>query len=119
MIPVPSNTRAATVEREEAELTRLLDSLTQQRQLLQDRRAALSASIETRPEVERTLTEFERRLTQLRGQLDVIVAYPLTEKYIDALEWKGAEEYKTATRKVWRVDGDVAGYAREVRVNPN
>ncbi len=65
-------TRAATVEREEAELTRLLDSLTQQRQLLQDRRAALSASIETRPEVERTLTEFERRLTQLRGQLDVI-----------------------------------------------
>ena len=53
------------------------------------------------------------------GQLDVIVAYPLTEKYIDALEWKGAEEYKTATRKVWRVDGDVAGYAREVRVNPN
>ncbi len=66
------STRAATVERQEEELTRLLDSLTTQRQLLQDRRADLSASIETRPEVERTLAEFERRMTQLRGQLDVI-----------------------------------------------
>lgn len=66
------NTRAATVEREEAELSRLLASLTQQRLLLQERRAALSASIETRPEVERTLAEFERRLSQLRDQLDVV-----------------------------------------------
>lgn len=66
------NTRAATVKREEQELTRLLDSLTQQRQLLLDRRDAISASIETRPQVERTLAEFERRMTQLRGQLDVI-----------------------------------------------
>ncbi len=66
------NTRAATVKREEEELTRLLDSLTTQRQLLQDRRSTLSASIETRPEVERTLAEFDRRMTQLRGQLDVI-----------------------------------------------
>lgn len=68
------STRAATVDREEAELTRLLDSLTQQRQLLQNRRSALSASIETRPEVERTLADFERRLTQLRDQLDVIAS---------------------------------------------
>ena len=66
------NTRAATVEREERELNRLLASLTTQRQLLLDRRDAISASIETRPEVERTLAEFERRMTQLRGQLDVI-----------------------------------------------
>jgi uncharacterized protein involved in exopolysaccharide biosynthesis len=66
------NTRAATVEREEETLTRLLDSLATQRQLLENRRAALSASIETRPEVERTLAEFERRMSQLRGQFDVI-----------------------------------------------
>ena len=48
------------------------------------------------------------------GQLDVIVAYPLTEKYLAAMEWKGANEYREAPRKIWRVDGDVAGYAREV-----
>ena len=68
------NTRAATVERQEDELNRLLDSLKTQRQLLLDRRAALSASIETRPEVERTLADFERRSSQLRDQLDVISA---------------------------------------------
>ncbi len=68
------NTRAATIQREEEELTRLLDGLTTQRQLLDTRRAALSASIETRPEVERTLAEFERRMTQLRDQYDVISA---------------------------------------------
>ena len=66
------NTRAATVKREEDELTRLMASLGTQRQLLLDRRSALSASIETRPEVERTLAEFERRMTSLRNQLDVI-----------------------------------------------
>lgn len=66
------NTRAATVQREEEELGRLLDSLNTQRQLLLDRRAALSASIETRPEVERTLAEFERRTTQLRERLSDI-----------------------------------------------
>ncbi|WP_276150585.1 MULTISPECIES: DUF874 domain-containing protein [unclassified Sulfitobacter] len=63
------NTRAATVKREEEELGRLLDSLNTQRQLLLDRRAALSASIETRPEVERTLAEFERRSEQLNERL--------------------------------------------------
>jgi len=66
--------RAATIERQEEELTRLLDSLKTQRQLLQDRRAALSASIETTPEVQRTLADFERRRSQLRDQLDVISA---------------------------------------------
>ncbi|MEW9918960.1 GumC family protein [Marimonas sp. MJW-29] len=66
------NTRAATIERQQEELTRLLDSLTTQRQLLQDRRAALSASIETTPEVERTLADFDRRLDQLRDQLEEV-----------------------------------------------
>jgi len=65
-------TRAATVAREEQELTRQLNNLETQRQLLLNRRNALSASIETTPEVERGLAEFSRRREQLSGQLDVI-----------------------------------------------
>ncbi|MEP5729189.1 MAG: DUF874 domain-containing protein [Sulfitobacter sp.] len=65
-------TRAATVERQEEEFQRLIDGLTTQRSLLQDRRETLSASIETSPQVERALAEFDRRMTQLRGQLDVV-----------------------------------------------
>ncbi len=66
------NTRAVTVAREEQELTRQLNSLRTQRELLQARRDALSQSIQTTPEVERKLTEFERRREQLSGQLEII-----------------------------------------------
>lgn len=47
------------------------------------------------------------------GQLDIIVAYPLTENYLKNLNFTGAEDYKTAKRYVWKVDGEVAGYVKE------
>ena len=46
------------------------------------------------------------------GQLDIIVAYPLTENYLKQLKFNGDEEYKTAKRYIWKVDGEVAGYAK-------
>lgn len=46
------------------------------------------------------------------GQLDIIVAYPLTENYLKNLAFSGADEYKTAKRYIWRVENDVAGYAK-------
>lgn len=46
------------------------------------------------------------------GQLDIIVAYPLTENYLKSLNFDGADQYKTAKRYIWRVDNDVAGYAK-------
>ena len=69
---IDRNARAATVAKEEAELDGELASLGTQRDLLQERRAELAASIETSPEVESTLTKFQRRMEQLQGQLDVI-----------------------------------------------
>ena len=64
--------RASTVERQESELQDQLDSLTNQRTLLEARRSTLADSIETSPEVERELAKFERRITSLQGQLNVI-----------------------------------------------
>lgn len=69
---IDRNARAATVAKEEADLDAELASLGTQRDLLQDRRAELAASIETTPDVERALTKFQRRMEQLQGQLDVI-----------------------------------------------
>ncbi|XP_031635907.1 venom serine carboxypeptidase-like [Contarinia nasturtii] len=46
------------------------------------------------------------------GQLDIIVAYPLTENYLKNLNFSGAEEYKTAKRYIWRVDNELAGYVK-------
>lgn len=48
------------------------------------------------------------------GQLDVIIAYPASEHFIANLNWQGKSQYNNASRLVWKVGGDVAGYAREV-----
>lgn len=47
------------------------------------------------------------------GQLDIIVAYPLTVNYLRNLNFTGAEDYKTAKRYMWEVDGEVAGYVKQ------
>jgi uncharacterized protein involved in exopolysaccharide biosynthesis len=64
--------RASTVEREQRELDAQLQTLTQQRSLLDARRNGLQEAIQGSPEIQRTLTDFERRMEQLRAQLEVI-----------------------------------------------
>tara|TARA_R110002094_G_scaffold128972_5_gene122902 strand:- start:1476 stop:2786 length:1311 start_codon:yes stop_codon:yes gene_type:complete len=64
--------RAATVQREEDDLDAELTSLTTQRQLLQNRRAELSVSLDNTPEVERELARYQRRVTQVQSQLDIV-----------------------------------------------
>lgn len=51
------------------------------------------------------------------GQLDIIVAAPLTESFLRSVKWKHADEYKKADRLVWKVspkDQEVAGFVRQV-----
>ncbi|XP_055918950.1 venom serine carboxypeptidase-like [Eupeodes corollae] len=47
------------------------------------------------------------------GQLDIIVAYPLTMNYVQKLKFNSAEIYKNASREIWWVDGEVAGYKKQ------
>lgn len=47
------------------------------------------------------------------GQLDIIVAYPLTVNYLQQLKFSSAEEYLKAERKSWKVDGQIAGYSKK------
>ncbi|XP_062128401.1 venom serine carboxypeptidase-like [Drosophila sulfurigaster albostrigata] len=47
------------------------------------------------------------------GQLDVIIAYPLTRNYLKLLKFSEADYYKIAPRKIWRVDGELAGYVKQ------
>jgi vitellogenic carboxypeptidase-like protein len=51
------------------------------------------------------------------GQLDIICGLPLTEAYVQKLNWSGAAAYNNASRTVWKVDEadeEVAGYVRQV-----
>lgn len=69
---IDPSARETTVQRLEDEFDAQLSSLTAQRTLLDGRRTALSESLQTSPEIERALASFDRRMTQLQGQLDVI-----------------------------------------------
>ncbi|CAG9791158.1 unnamed protein product [Diatraea saccharalis] len=53
------------------------------------------------------------RIMFYNGQLDIIVAYPLTENFLHKLEFSSATEYKVAKRNIWRVDGEIAGYFKK------
>lgn len=52
------------------------------------------------------------RVLIYNGQLDIIVAYPLTINYLKQLQFSGADKYKDAPRCIWRVGDDLAGYAK-------
>lgn len=53
------------------------------------------------------------RILIFNGQLDIIVAYPLTISYLQKLEWSAANEYRTAPRDKWYVGSELAGYVKK------
>jgi vitellogenic carboxypeptidase-like protein len=51
------------------------------------------------------------------GQLDVIIAPPLTELYLPTIPWNGQALWANAQRKIWKVnptDEEVAGFVQSV-----
>nr|CAD7429810.1 unnamed protein product [Timema monikensis] len=65
-----------------------------------------------KPWVEELLESY--RMVVYNGQLDIVVAYPLTLTYLQALQWSGAALYKTAPRYKWQVGHDLAGFTKTV-----
>ncbi|XP_043246485.1 venom serine carboxypeptidase-like [Amphibalanus amphitrite] len=61
-----------------------------------------------------TILDAGYRVLIYSGQLDVVVAYPLTEQWLASMEWHGAERYRDAERVIWREQGEIAGYVRQV-----
>ncbi|XP_034234447.1 venom serine carboxypeptidase [Thrips palmi] len=53
------------------------------------------------------------RVMVYNGQLDIIVAYALTDNYLSKLKWSGAEEFRRAPRKKWVSKGELAGYVKQ------
>jgi len=61
------------------------------------------------------LLDADYKVLFYNGQLDIIVAYPLTENFLSTLEWNHTDEYRNASRNIWKVDGEIAGYAVNCR----
>jgi len=49
------------------------------------------------------------------GQVDIIIAWPLTRAFVDTLQWPGAQEYQDAHRRIWKVHGAIAGYTQSAQ----
>ncbi|KAE8573190.1 venom serine carboxypeptidase-like [Halyomorpha halys] len=55
------------------------------------------------------------RVMFYNGQLDIIVAYPLTINFLSKLNWSGSNYYKTAPRKEWKVGRELAGFYKKAK----
>ncbi|MGJ8596433.1 GumC family protein [Sulfitobacter sp.] len=69
---IDRSARASTVAREEQALESQLRTLSDQRSLLDQRRTELRETIQSSPEIQRSLDDFDRRMEQLRDQLETI-----------------------------------------------
>ena len=56
-----------------------------------------------KPWIEEIMDQPQYRVMIYNGQLDIIIAYPLTRNFVESLQWKDAEKYRTADRKIWKV----------------
>jgi vitellogenic carboxypeptidase-like protein len=63
-----------------------------------------------RPWLEELIENY--RVLYYTGQMDIIVAYPLSVGMYNKLKFKAAEEYRNAQRVPWYVDGRLAGYMK-------
>lgn len=49
------------------------------------------------------------------GQFDLICNHVGTEAYLSTMQWKGLKDWSSSSRKVWSVDGEIAGYVKAAR----
>ncbi|RWS10338.1 putative serine carboxypeptidase CPVL-like protein [Dinothrombium tinctorium] len=49
------------------------------------------------------------------GNLDIIVATPFIENFIQSLNWTHNKEYFSATRSLWKVNGNLAGFIKKAK----
>ena len=54
------------------------------------------------------------RVMIYNGQLDVIIAWPLTESFLTSMKWSANKNYTATSRTQWHVGEDLAGYVKQV-----
>ena len=108
--------RIATAQRLRADLAEQLATVEAQRQLLVDRKSELEKSIETSPDIERELGVYERRLTQMRSQLDSISARRAEAEVGFRLEEQRQSERLTVIEPAELPDYPVTGSRKKIAV---
>lgn len=111
---VDGTQRKATAERLRADYAEQIATLDAQARLLLDRKAELEKSIQTSPDVERQLGAYDRRLEQLRGQLDVVTARRSEAEVGFRLESERQSERMTVIEQAELPDQPITGSRRKI-----
>ncbi|MED6207316.1 hypothetical protein PIB30_034638 [Stylosanthes scabra] len=53
------------------------------------------------------------RVLLFQGQYDLVAGPVQTEAWVKNMKWEGIEEYLNAERKIWKVNGELAGYVQQ------
>lgn len=80
--------------------------------MLDSMREDISKSV--KPSVE-TLLQENYRVLFYASQLDVVVPQTGIQKFISTLDWAGSDAMENAPRRVWLVNGMIAGYTKFAR----
>ncbi|MED6137667.1 hypothetical protein PIB30_067044, partial [Stylosanthes scabra] len=63
--------------------------------------------------VEELLKSNRIRVLIDQGQYDLVAGPVHTEAWVKNMKWEGIEEYLNAERKIWKVNGELAGYVQQ------
>jgi vitellogenic carboxypeptidase-like protein len=61
------------------------------------------------------LLDLDYKILIYGGNLDIITSHIGVSAMIRSFQWSGAQDYAQSTNQIWRVDGDIAGYARTAK----
>ncbi|MED6226166.1 hypothetical protein PIB30_100770, partial [Stylosanthes scabra] len=63
--------------------------------------------------VEELLRINTTRVLIYQGQYDLLAGPVQTDAWVKTMKWEGIEEYLNAERKIWKVNGELAGYVQQ------
>ncbi|MED6212168.1 hypothetical protein PIB30_080609 [Stylosanthes scabra] len=63
--------------------------------------------------VEELLRINTTRVLLYQGQYDLLGGPVQTDAWVKTMKWEGIEEYMNAERKIWKVNGELAGYVQQ------
>ncbi|MED6161792.1 hypothetical protein PIB30_064034, partial [Stylosanthes scabra] len=63
--------------------------------------------------VEELLRINTTRVLIYQGQYDLLAGQVQTDAWVKTMKWEGIEEYLNAERKIWKVNGELAGYVQQ------
>ncbi|MED6175296.1 hypothetical protein PIB30_077072 [Stylosanthes scabra] len=78
-------------------------------------RTALQADImkSVKFRVEELLRINTTRVLLYQGQYDLLAGPVQTDAWVKTMKWEGLEDFQNAERKIWKVNGELAGYVQQ------